>query len=497
MAAGATFTEERTPSVVRRSRAAGKVNGQLVTPDVGQAEESRLVPIWDVKPSPENDLLYRPVSPSDPDVVALAESIGRIGLREPLVITEDYYILSGHRRYAACMLAGIDMVPCRVEPIRRGDGDEPEDPRFVELLREFNRQRVKTFDEVAREEAVSVNPEEAHRCLQEHRRQAAAVDVETIQIDAAKPRAEITGAKRPLLDAILEILEEQRDYWPLTDRRVHYALLNKPPLVHASKAGSRYANTVQCYKACCELITRARLTGDIAFKAIHDPTRPVTTWKVDAHAGAFARRSLDGFLKGYSRDLQQSQPNHIEIVGEKNTVESILRPVAMEFCIPLTIGRGYCSLPPRHAMAQRYRRRGKNKLILLVLSDFDPEGEDIAHSFARSMRDDFDVKDVVPVKVALTRDQVEEMGLPPQMKAKAGSSRRAKFVERHGDDVFELEAVPPERLQAILRDAIDSVLDIDAYNRELDAEEEDAARLEGLRRAVLKQIGPALEADGV
>ena len=27
----------------------------------------------------------------------------------------------------------------------------------------------------------------------------------------------------------------------------------------------------------------------------------------------------------------------------------------------------------------------------MVLSDFDPEGEDIAHSFARSMRDDFGI----------------------------------------------------------------------------------------------------------
>src|SRR4029077_2901502 len=100
-------------------------------------------------------------------------------------------------------------------------------------------------------------------------------------------------------------------------------------------------------------------------------------------------------------------------------------------------------------MHQRFKASGKDKLIILALSDFDPEGEDIAHSFARSMRDDFGIENVVPVKVALTAKQVQEMGLPPEMKAKTTSSRYEKFTERHGDDVFELEAVPPRQLHQI------------------------------------------------
>src|SRR5581483_2779726 len=142
---------------------------------------------------------------------------------------------------------------------------------------------------------------------------------------------------------------------------------------------------------------------------------------------------------------------HIEIVGEKNTIAGVIRPVAMDYCMPFTLGRGYSSLPPRHEMAKRFHLSGKEQLILLFLSDFDPEGEDIPHSFARSMRDDFGIVDVVPIKVGLTADQVQEMNLPARMTAKATSSRYAKFTERHGNDVFELEAVPPERMQQILR----------------------------------------------
>jgi hypothetical protein len=438
----------------------------------------REVPISCIRPSPDNDKLYRPVSTKDPDIIALAKSVKLHGVMEPLVVTVDGFILSGHRRYAAAKRAGLETVPCRTEDILSTD------PGFLTLLREYNRQRAKSLDEVLREEVVSANPEESYRRLVEHRKESARVSAETIRIEGHLRRSRITAAKTPFLDAILGVLRDRRDFWPLTDRQIHYALLNDPPLIHASKQDSRYANTVKSYKSLCELLTRARLAGNVPFASIHDPTRPVTTWQVFRDPAPFFRKQFDGFLKGYYRDLQQSQPNHIEIVGEKNTIESIIRPVAAEFCIPLTIGRGYSSLPPRYEMARRFKASGKEKLILLVLSDFDPEGEDIAHSFARSMRDDFGIGAVVAVKVALTQPQVEEMQLPPLMKAKEKSSRRAKFVDRHGDDVYELEAVHPQRLQEILREAIDGVLDVDRYNAEIEAEKRDAARLDGVRLQV-------------
>lgn len=447
-------------------------------------------PVAELRPSPLNNKLYRPVSPSDPDILALARSIRRHGLREPLVITLDDVILSGHRRHTACRLAGLTVVPCRVENIRSTD------PQFLTLLREFNRQRVKSFDEVAREEVLSANPEEAHRVLVEHRKQQAQVAVETIPIVGHKHRAAISKAKQPMLNAIRAILGQRRPYWPLTDRQIHYALLNDPPLVHANKPHSTYQNTLACYKATCELVTRARLEGRIPFRAIEDPTRPVEAWNFHRGTASFLRAHLDQFLKGYYRDLQQSQPNHIEIIGEKNTIDSIIRPVAAEYCIPMTIGRGYCSLPPRHAMAQRFKKSGKDKLVLLALGDFDPEGEDIAHSFARSLRDDFDVQNIEAVKVALTAAQVRELRLPPIMKAKATSSRYEDFVGRHGDDVFELEAVPPDQLQTILRRAIDSVLDVNAFNAEVDAEKRDAARLDGIRRSLRENLNSFLGENG-
>ena len=77
------------------------------------------MPIGSIQPAPENDLLYRAVTDTDPDVIALAQSIATYGVREPLVISLDQFILSGHRRHRAATLAGLTKVPCRIEAIRR------------------------------------------------------------------------------------------------------------------------------------------------------------------------------------------------------------------------------------------------------------------------------------------------------------------------------------------------------------------------------------------
>jgi hypothetical protein len=74
------------------------------------------------------------------------------------------------------------------------------------------------------------------------------------------------------------------------------------------------------------------------------------------------------------------------------------------------------------------------------------------------------------------------------MQAKETSAQYGKFVAEHGENVFELEALPPAELQAILRAAIDSVLDVDAFNRELDAEKRDATHLAGVRKIVARAL---------
>jgi hypothetical protein len=209
--------------------------------------------------------------------------------------------------------------------------------------------------------------------------------------------------------------------------------------------------------------------------AIEDETRPVDLNKAFYGLRQFIESEVHGFLKGYWRNLLQGQPHHIEIVAEKLTVRSILAQVAEEHTMPMTIGLGMCSLPAKKKIADRYLSSGKAKLILLVVSDLDPAGDAIAEDLLKSFRRDFGIYGIEAYKAALTIDQVEDYDLEPSMEAKETSPTYNAFVEKYGiTDAYELEALEPSDLEEILTNAIDEVIDTNAYNQELAAEEADA-----------------------
>jgi hypothetical protein len=343
------------------------------------------------------------------------------------------------------------------------------------LIRECNEQRHKNYAVLLREQVLTSDPEEVYQALIEHRRaKAAKPDFgDVIDLGPVKKRKVISPAKKPMLDAIQQILRELKPFWPLSDRRIHYNLLNLRPLRHASKRRF-YRNDPESYKDLTDLLTRARVAGVIPFEAIGDETRPFVQWDAHPDPRSFIRHEIDQLLKGYTRDLQQSQPNWIEIVGEKMTLKSIIEPISMRYCVPYTLGRGFSSLAPRHDMLHRFRRSGREKLVILIMSDLDPAGMTIAESFARSMRDDFQLHD----------DQI-----PHGEKATAKrAATRKEFIRRYGQFVYELEALSPDELQALLQRAIDDELDVEMFNKEIDAEKRDATFLDVVRRKLLLSI---------
>jgi hypothetical protein len=136
-------------------------------------------------------------------------------------------------------------------------------------------------------------------------------------------------------------------------------------------------------------------------------------------------------------------------------------------------------------------------LVLIVLSDFDPDGEEIAHSLARSLRDDFGIEDIDAIKTGLAAEQIEKSELPPKIKAKKTSTNYSRFTKRHGDDVFELEALPPETSQDKLRGTIDQVTDVELFNAELNDERHDAQFLAGVRKVVCETLMDAVDEFGI
>ncbi len=454
------------------------------------------VNIDSIFPSPENDDIYGAIDPNDLDLINLANDIVENGIREPIQVSLDGYTLSGHRRLAASKLAKLKTVPISRIVLWRSDHTSD---AWKQVLAAYNLQRVKSPVVRMRETLLRIDPDLAHEQLVSQREERDRRAPPSLMIEGVKTRSLISDRKQDFFDACLLVIQDLKKFWPITVRHVHYGLLNNPPLRNQSKGKQRklYRNDKNSYNDLCDLLTRARLTGQVPWEAICDETRPISGLSFSRDVASFVDIETHNFLRGYRRDLLQSQPDHIELVVEKLTVQGIVEPIASKFCVPMTTGRGYCSIDPRYQIAQRFLQSGKDRLRLLIASDFDPDGEEIAESLAKSIRDDFHI-DVVASKILLRQDQIKNWNLPHNgMEAKESSSKFTKFMNRYGENfVFELEAVPPKLMQQTIQEAIEATIDLPAFNSELEQEKQDAATLQAMKNSVKDSFSGMLENGG-
>ena len=95
--------------------------------------------VRDLRPHPLNDEIYGDRADS-----SLVDSIKKHGILNPILVTRQGYIISGHRRWAAAQACGLDIVPV----VYFESGDEL---AVQEALIESNRQREKTNEQIGRE----------------------------------------------------------------------------------------------------------------------------------------------------------------------------------------------------------------------------------------------------------------------------------------------------------------------------------------------------------
>jgi hypothetical protein len=127
-------------------------------------------------------------------------------------------------------------------------------------------------------------------------------------------------------------------------------------------------------------------------------------------------------------------------------------------------------------------------MTLIIVSDYDPEGLELADDAIRSLE-----LHQVPVdghRIAVTRDQIDTLGLAEDFNpAKEDSSRYDTFVERTGDiRTWEIEALNPQYVVDQIKAAIEANMDMEVFERVCDEEEEDAKRLCGVREQIASQL---------
>jgi hypothetical protein len=245
---------------------------------------------------------------------------------------------------------------------------------------------------------------------------------------------------------------------PMTVRQVYYALVSMGAIPKTEAAYGR---------VCYHLLALRRL-GVIPYEFIADNTRWMR--KPDTYQG------LDQFLEitkqTYRRMLWADQDVYLEVWIEKDALAGVFYGVTAPWDVPLMVTRGYPSESFLYEAAEALKAQDKPTHIY-YFGDYDPSGQNIAQTTAEKLRG-FGASFTFH-NYAVTPDQIREMNLPTRPTKRTDS--RAKGWD--GGSV-ELDAIPPKRLRAMVRDVITGWIDPETYQRTREAE--------ALERETLDQV---------
>src|ERR1700722_6974774 len=136
-----------------------------------------------------------------------------------------------------------------------------------------------------------------------------------------------------------------------------------------------------------------------------------------------------------------------------------------------------------------YVQRGQRPIVF-HLGDHDPSGIDMT-------RDNYDRLSMfagAPVQVvrrALNMPQVEEYDPPPNP-AKLTDSRARDYIDKYGDECWELDALDPAMLRDLIRDAVLRIRDREKWDAALAQEVDDLRYLD----SVIEEASGAAPEDG-
>jgi hypothetical protein len=242
---------------------------------------------------------------------------------------------------------------------------------------------------------------------------------------------------------------------PVTLRQLFYRLV----------AGEVIPNTEYTYKRLSAVTAEARRDG--TFPDLVDRGRAIHRVRTFTSPGD-ARQWLRGI---YRQDRTEGQATSIYVAVEKAGMVAQLETWFHPFGLPILAVGGYSSQSYVNLVEWDVSQSGR-PAVLLYAGDFDPSGEDIDRDFVERTGCWAKVH-----RIALSADQVEEHDLPPQP-GKASDARASAFVARHGRLVqVELDALPPDTLRDLYRDALADYWDADVYDAALIREAADRAQL--------------------
>lgn len=243
-------------------------------------------------------------------------------------------------------------------------------------------------------------------------------------------------------------------------------------------------NRTQEYKRLGELVSDGRLCGLLDWSAIEDRTRNLESLAHWSDPAAI----VDVVAEQFRTDRWAAQPCRVEVWIEKEALAGVFAGVCEELDVPYFSCRGYTSQSEMWAAAMRLRRYQKagQRPVVLHFGDHDPSGMDMSRDIVDrlnvfGLRAEFS-------RLALNMEQVEEWSPPPNP-AKVTDSRFAGYADTYGLESWELDALEPATLTALVRDAVESHLDPEAW----DESEQEIAEGRKLLRAASDRWAEVVE----
>jgi len=217
-------------------------------------------------------------------------------------------------------------------------------------------------------------------------------------------------------------------------------------------------NTERSYKNLGNWVNEARLAGLLDWNAIEDRTRNLkrnSHWDGPADIVRSAAQS-------YGIDLWEGQEYRVEVWVEKEALAGVIERPSRSLDVPWFCCRGYVSQSEMWRAAMRlidYEQDGA-KTVIIHLGDHDPSGIDMT----RDIQDRLALfgADTRVLRIALNMDQVEHYGPPPNP-AKLSDSRSNGYVEAFGFQSWELDALEPSVIDALVSETVEEYLDVAKY----------------------------------
>ncbi len=232
------------------------------------------------------------------------------------------------------------------------------------------------------------------------------------------------------------------------------------------------------YKKLGDVLLEGRMAGLIDWSAIVDRTRNLKSlphWESPSDI-------VQACSTQFRVDLWEGQPFRVEVWIEKDALVGVIERVCQRFDVPFFSCRGYTSVSEIWGAAQRLKkyRRGTKKgqtPVILHFGDHDPSGIDMTRDITDRM-----ATFGMPLEVrrlALNFDQVQEYNPPPNF-AKETDSRHAGYLQRFGDESWELDALEPSVLEALIQEEVEGLIEPKAWATQKARQREARAELQAV-----------------